>query len=229
HHLVGVMGVAYDRGFIAVVIEWGAILIGFNALLWIFLPFYLRKGFYTVPEFLHHRFGTSARTVYSILILLTYILVEIGGVLYLGALALHTLLGIPVMTSAILLALLTGIYTIAGGLKAVVWTEMLQLGVLLIGGFALSFATIHHTGGWSSVWATSGDWKMFYPADYPESPWTIDLGELICISLFYNSSNQFLVQSVLAPNIEWHARIGFIFRHYLISLVPPIIVVPALV
>src|SRR5690606_38604518 len=90
HHLVGVMGVAYDRGFIAVVIEWGAILIGFNALLWIFLPFYLRKGFYTVPEFLHHRFGTSARTVYSILILLTYILVEIGGVLYLGALALRS-------------------------------------------------------------------------------------------------------------------------------------------
>src|SRR5690606_40699328 len=69
---------------------WGAILIGFNALLWIFLPFYLRKGFYTVPEFLHHRFGTSARTVYSILILLTYILVEIGGVLYLGALALRS-------------------------------------------------------------------------------------------------------------------------------------------
>jgi len=229
HHLVGVMGVAYDRGFIAVVIEWGAILIGFNALLWIFLPFYLRKGFYTVPEFLHHRFGTSARTVYSILILLTYILVEIGGVLYLGALALHTLLGIPVMNSAILLALLTGIYTIAGGLKAVVWTEMLQLGVLLIGGFALSFATIHHTGGWSSVWATSGDWKMFYPADDPDFPWTMYLGGIICISVFYNATNQFIVQRVLAAKNEWHARMGVIFSQYLKFLIPLIIVVPALV
>ena len=52
HQIVGVMGVAYSRGFVAVVIEWGAILIGFNVLLWVFLPFYLRNGFYTMPEFL---------------------------------------------------------------------------------------------------------------------------------------------------------------------------------
>jgi len=229
HHLVGVMGVAYDRGFVAVVIEWGAILIGFNALLWIFLPFYLRKGFYTVPEFLHHRFGTAVRTVYSVLILLTYILVEIGGVLYLGALALHTLLGTPVMTSAIVLALLTGIYTIAGGLKAVVWTEILQLAVLLFGGFALSFATIQHTGGWSAVWATSSEWKMFYPADDPDFPWTMYLGGMICISVFYNATNQFIVQRVMAAKNEWHARIGVIFSDYLKFLIPLIIVVPALV
>src|SRR5215211_6549572 len=84
HSLVGAMGVAYNRGFIAIVIDWGAILIGFNALLWIFLPFYIRNGFYTVPEFLQKRFGTGARTTYSVLVLLTYIFVEIGAVLYLG-------------------------------------------------------------------------------------------------------------------------------------------------
>lgn len=229
HHLVGVMGVAYDRGFVAVVIEWGAILIGFNALLWIFLPFYLRKGFYTVPEFLYHRFGTAARTVYSILILLTYILVEIGGVLYLGALALHTLVDIPVMTSAIVLAVLTGIYTIAGGLRAVVWTEMLQLAVLLFGGFALSFVTIQQTGGWAAVWETSSEWKMFYPADDPDFPWTMYLGGIICISVFYNATNQFIVQRVMAAKNEWHARMGVIFSDYLKFLIPLIIVVPALV
>src|SRR3954465_13728406 len=84
HHLVGVMGTAYSRGFVAMVIEWGAILVGFNALLWIFLPFYLRNGFYTVPEFLFRRFGASARMTYAALILLTYVLVEIAAVLYMG-------------------------------------------------------------------------------------------------------------------------------------------------
>ena len=61
HHLVGVMGTAYHRGFVSMMIEWGAILIGFNALLWVFLPFYLRNGFYTMPEFLQKRFGTAPR------------------------------------------------------------------------------------------------------------------------------------------------------------------------
>ena len=84
HHLVGVMGTAYKHGFVSIVIEWGAILIGFNALLWVFLPFYLRNGFYTMPEFLERRFGTAARVAYGGLVLLTYVFVEISAVLYLG-------------------------------------------------------------------------------------------------------------------------------------------------
>src|SRR5580765_2632933 len=137
HHLIGSMGVAYNRGFVAMVTEWGAILVGFNALLCIFLPFYLRNGFYTVPEFLHRRFGSSVRATYALLILLTYLLVEIGAVLYLGALVLNTLMPLVAMShSIIVLASVTGLYTIAGGLRAVVWTEMLQLCVLLMGGIA---------------------------------------------------------------------------------------------
>src|SRR5205823_8504824 len=104
HHFVGVMGTAYRRGFAAMTIEWGAILIGFNALLWIFLPFYLRNGFYTVPEFLYRRFGHSVRATYAALILLTYLLVEIGAVLYMGALAVNSLLGIPLTISIAVLA-----------------------------------------------------------------------------------------------------------------------------
>src|SRR6478609_3104961 len=94
HHLIGSMGVAYNRGFVAMVTEWGAILVGFNALLWIFLPFYLRNGFYTVPEFLFRRFDSSVRTTYAALFLMTYLLVEIGAVLYMGALAVNSLLGV---------------------------------------------------------------------------------------------------------------------------------------
>lgn len=229
HSLVGAMGVAYNRGFVAIVIDWGAILVGFNALLWIFLPFYIRNGFYTVPEYLKKRFGTGARTAYAILILLTYVFVEIGAVLFLGAFALYTLLGIPVMTSVILIAIATGIYTIAGGLRAVIWTEMLQLAILVLGGIALTIATIKAAGGISAVMETSRDWNMILPADDPDFPWTMYLGGVLCISTFYCATNQFIVQRVLAAKNEWHARMGVIFGNYLKFLVPLIITVPALV
>src|SRR5512136_19221 len=133
HHLVGVVGTAYRCGFVSVVIEWGAILVGFNALLWVFLPFYLRNGFYTMPEFLQKRFGTAARTTYAALVLLTYVFVEVSAVLYLGGIALDSVLKTDIVSSIVVLALATGAYTIAGGLRAVIWTEMLQLGVLLAG------------------------------------------------------------------------------------------------
>jgi SSS family solute:Na+ symporter len=198
-------------------------------LLWVFLPFYLRNGFYTVPEFLQKRFGRSARTVYSFLILLTYVLVEIGAVLFLGALSLYSLFGIPIWLSIVALSALTGLYTILGGLRAVIWTEMLQLTILILGGIALSFATIHASGGIKAVLNTTHSWKMFYPASDPDFPWTMYLGGLLCISVFYCATNQFIVQRVLAAKNEWHGRMGVIFGDYLKFLVPLIITIPALV
>lgn len=229
HHLVGAMGAAYSRGFVAITMEWGAILIGFNALLWVFLPFYIRNGFFTIPEYLQKRFGSSTRTVYSVLVLLTYVLVEIGAVLYLGALSLYTLFGIPLVYSIIALSLLTGVYTILGGLRAVIWTEMLQLVILILGGIALSFATVRASGGIQAVLKTSHNWKMFYPSSDPDFPWTMYLGGLLCISVFYCATNQFIVQRVLAAKNEWHGRMGVIFGDYLKFLVPLIITIPALV
>lgn len=229
HQLVGVMGVAYSRGFVAVVTEWGAILIGFNALLWVFLPFYLRNGFYTMPEFLQKRFGEGARTIYSVLVLLTYIFVEISAVLYLGALSLQALLGIPMVASVLILAITTGVYTIAGGLRAVIWTEMVQLAVLMLGMFALSYTTIDAAGGFSAVLETTKDWKLMMSASDPDFPWTMYLGGLLCISIFYNATNQFIVQRTLAAKNEWHARMGIIFGDYLKFLLPLLIIFPALV
>lgn len=229
HHLVGAMGTAYSRGFVAITLEWGAILIGFNALLWVFLPFYLRNGFFTTPEYLEKRFNTKTRVLYSLLILFTYVFVEIGAVLYLGGLTLHALFGIPVMYSIFGMALLTGLYTVLGGLRAVIWTEMVQLVVLVIGGIVLTFSTIHAAGGFGSVVESSKDWKMFYPASDPDFPWTMYLGGLLCISVFYCATNQFIVQRVLAAKNEWHGRMGVIFGDYLKFLVPLIITVPALI
>lgn len=228
HHLVGAMGFAYKRGFVAVTIEWGAILIGFNALLWVFLPFYLRNGFYTMPEFLQKRFGGAARTTYAALVLATYIFVEIAAVLYFGAVALYSLTGIDMNICIIVLAVATGVYTIAGGLRAVVWTEMLQLVVLLLGSAVLAFVTINKAGGIAAVMATSSDWHLLLPADDPDFPWTMYLGGALCISVFYCAANQFIVQRVLAAKNEWHARFGVVFMLYLKFLMPLLIIVPGI-
>jgi SSS family solute:Na+ symporter len=229
HHFVGVMGLAYAIGFAAMTVEWGAILIGFNALLWIFLPFYLRNGFYTMPEFLDRRFGRTARTTFALLILSTYLFVEVSAVLVLGAVALQTLFQLPPTWSVVALAALTGVYTIAGGLRAVVWTEMLQLVVLTLGGIVLSAAAFHKIGGWSGFVATSPEWRLLLPADHPIFPWTMFLGGVISISVFYCAANQFIVQRVLAAKDEWHARMGVVFTDYLKLFLPLIILVPGLI
>jgi len=229
HQLVGSMGTAYYRGFVAMVTEWGMILIGLNALLWIFLPFYLRNGFYTVPEYLDRRYGASARALYAALILLTYLFVEIGAVLYLGALALHALVAIPMTQSIVVLGVVTGVYTIAGGLRAVVWTEMLQLGVLLIGAVCLSIATVRAVGGIDAVLASRDQWHLLLPASDPDFPWTMYLGGSLCISTFYAAANQFIVQRALAAKDEWHARMGIVFTDYLKFVLPLLIIVSGLV
>ena len=228
HHFIGIMGTAYAKGFVAMHICWGSVLVGFNALLWVFLPFYLRNGFYTMPEFLDRRYGAAARGAFAALVLLTYVFVEISSVLYLGALALHELLGIPIMASVIALAAVTGLYTITGGLRAVVWTEMFQLGVLLLGGVALLVATLRATGGLPALAASSRDWHLLPPASDPDFPWTQYLGGILCISIFYNAANQFIVQRVLAARDESHARRGVVFAQYLTFLMPLIIIVPGL-
>ncbi len=229
HHLVGIMGTAYHSGFVSMIIVWGTILIGFNALLLIFLPYYLRNGFYTMPEFLQQRFGSSARLLYVVLVLTTYVFVEVSAVLYLGAVALHSLLGIQIMTSVFVLAIATGCYTVAGGLRAVVWTEILQLSVLVIGGVTLSIAAIRQAGGVSAVLATSDNWHLLLPSDHPDFPWTMFLGGVVCISVYYNAANQFIVQRTLAAKNEWHARMGVVFAGYLDFFMPMVYVVPGLV
>ncbi len=231
HHFVSVMGVAYVYGFCAMNIAWPAVFLGYFALLWVFLPFYLRNGFYTMPEFLDRRFGGAARAAYAALIFLTYVFVEISAVLYLGALAVNTLVPqIPIAESIIALALLIAAYTITGGLRAVVWTEMMQLIVLMAGGAILSFVTVghHKVGGLKGLMSHSNEWHLILPANDPQFPWTMFLGGLACISIFYCAANQFIVQRALAAKDEWNARMGIVFTHYLQVALPFIYIVPGL-
>ena len=228
HHFVGIMGVAYQRGFVSMNIAWPSVIYCFGTLLWIFLPFYMRNGFYTMPEFLNRRFGAGARLTYAFLIVLTYIFVEISAVLYMGALAVESLLGIPLIVSIVVLAVLTGIYTITGGLKSVVWTEMLQLVILMIGGASLSYMTVQHVGGIKGVWATSKEWHLLMPHTDPDFPWTTFIGASLGIGIFYGATNQFMVQRALAAKNEWHARMGIVLACFLNLLMPLFYILPGL-
>src|SRR4029453_8177737 len=131
--------------------------------------------------------------------------------------------------SVVVLAVATGVYTITGGLRAVAWTEMLQLGVLLTGGILFWISTVRAVGGMSAVWEQSGEWDLLLPASDPDFPWTMYLGGTLCISTFYCAANQFIVQRALAAKDEWHARIGVVFTMYLKFLLPLIIIIPGLV
>ena len=232
HHFVSIMGTAYFLGFAAMNIAWPAVFLGLFALLWIFLPFYLRNGFFTMPEFLYRRYGTAARMVYSVLIFLTYVLVEISAVLFLGALAVHTLMpSVAIWQGIIALAVMTALYTITGGLRAVVWTEMLQLVVLMGGGAILAVKAIWHpnVGGFSGVAQQWNDWHLLLPATDASFPWTMFLGGLACISIFYCAANQFIVQRCLAAKDEWHARMGVVSVNYMQVLLPLVYILPGLV
>lgn len=214
------MGAAYSKGFVAITLEWGAILIGFNALLWIFLPFYIRNGFYTVPEYLEKRFGGATRVLYAILILFTYIFVEIGAVLYLGGLTLHALFDIPIFYSIIGMAVLTGLYTVLGGLKAVIWTEMVQLGVLVLGGLVLTFATINKAGGFDAIVESSKNWKMRSDLFLENSIHLIRLGYQKSISKLPNPNRDLRMRLIanrfsgiqLAPQAVFHHPVFASFK-----------------
>ncbi len=107
-----------------------------------------------------------------------------------------------------ILAAFTGVYTITGGLRAVVWTEMLQLVVLVVGGLTLTVLTVHRTLvdpniGWKAVHAASRDWHLVQEASDSAFPWTMYIGASLGIGIFYGAANQFMVQRALAVFLDW--------------------------
>ena len=232
HHFVSIMGTAYFLGFAAMNIAWPAVFTGFFALLWIFLPFYLRNGFYTMPEFLDRRYGGAARVVYAVLILLDLrfcgnrrsALPRRPGHSHAPA-ERRDLAGDGRAGNA------DGHLHGDGRLGAVVWTEMLQLVVLMTGGTILAVKALWHpqVGGMVGLFQRSDDWHLLLSSTNKLFPWTMFLGALPCISVFYCAANQFIVQRCLAAKDEWHARMGVVAVNYLQVLLPLIYIMPGLV
>ena len=155
-HVVGLAGTGASDKLPLLIYEiqaWVVLILG-----WVFLPFYARSGVFTMPEFLEKRFDARSRWVLSIFSIVAYVLTKISVTIYAGGVVVAALLGIDFWTGAIATVILTGIYTVLGGMRAVVYTETLQAILLIIGAAVLTYIGLDKVGGWSSMQETLGMW-----------------------------------------------------------------------
>jgi solute:Na+ symporter, SSS family len=229
-HFIGLSGSGASTGLPIGHFEWLACLVVL-LLGWVFVPFYHRTGVFTMPEFLERRYNAKCRMYLTTISIIAYVLTKIAVSLYAGALLLKATVGWDFLTSAIVLVILTGIYTIAGGLAAVIWTDVVQAFILIAGAAILTFIGLGEVGGFSGLRTTLPPdfFNMIRPMSDPDFPWTgIFLGAPI-LGIWYWCTDQVIVQKTLsARNIE-QGRQGTIFAGFLKILPVFILVLPGLI
>ena len=232
-HLVGMLGIGYSIGFAQAHFEYGAIA-GLLALAFLFLPLYRRMGLYTLSEYLAKRYDERSSVLYSALNILMIVVVRMALGFYIGARALSYLLsGTPLAidygAGIVIFALVTATYTIVGGLKAVIWTDVMQSALLLIAGIFVAVLVFGQPeiGGLDGLLAKDSalpeseqKFHLYLPPDHPQLPWTGVFTGLMIIHIFYWSTNQFIAQRALAARSEFDARMGIIAAGFLKLLIP---------
>ncbi len=229
-HFIGLAGSGATSGLAPGHYEWLAVLI-LLLLGWVFVPFYLRSNVFTMPEFLERRFSRSCATYLASVSVIAYIFTKISVHLYAAAIVLQRVVGWSPMTAAIILVVATGIYTIAGGLAAVIYTDLVQTLILLAGAFALTFIGLDKVGGFAGLRAAvpADYFHMIKPVSDPSYPWTgIFFGAPI-LGIWYWCTDQVIVQRVLSARDEGHAKAGTIFAGFLKILPVFILVLPGLI
>lgn len=211
--LIGLAGAAYASGIAVYNYEWMAsvVLVFFCLFL---LPVILRSQVYTMPEFLERRFDGSIRLYFSGLTIFLNIVVDTAGTLFGGALMFKLIFpGVPLWQIAGLLALAAGAYTAAGGLKAVLVTEVVQAVILCGASVFVAVFAFDKAGGWDAVMAGVDAQKMslIRPADDQSLPWTGLISGVPLIGLYFWCTNQFMVQRVLSAKDLNHGRWGSLF------------------
>ena len=226
-HLVGLAGTGAASGVAVGQFEVLASLI-LLLLGWVFVPFYLRSGVTTMPEFLERRYSPAARWYLAIISVVAYVLTKISVTIVAGGIVFSALMGIDFWVGALVVIVATGLYTVLGGLRAVLITDTMQLFVLLLGSLVLTWAGVHAVGGWGQMKAAAGPsfFDMWLPATDKNFPWTgILLGAPI-LGVWYWCTDQFIVQRVLAARDIDQARGGTIFAGILKLLPVVLFVIP---
>ncbi len=218
-HVVGLAGAGAGGKIPMLIYElhaWLVITLG-----WVFLPFYLRSGVFTTPEFLERRFNANTRWFLSVFSLVAYVLTKVSVTVYAGGIVIAELLGIEFWTGALITVILTGFYTVIGGMRAVVYTEALQTVVLVLGAGTLTFVGLNAVGGWDSMVASlePGYLNMWRPASDPDFPWPSLVISSSIVGLWYWCTDQYIVQRVLAAKNIKEGRRGTIFGA-LLKLLP---------
>jgi SSS family solute:Na+ symporter len=233
-HLVSLAQAGYDQGLLMGNFEWMA---GFTLVLLalVFVPFYMRSKVTTLPDFLERRYGRECRDWLAVLSIIAAIICHIAFPLVTGWTILHSIFGIEEWTCLGLICGLTALYTVTGGLAAVVVTEMVQAIVLVIGATIISLLAWSQAGGWHGLETTLqahgelGKLQLLRPAQTePDFPWyAIFLGYPV-LGIWYWCADQTMVQRVLGAKDENHARTGALFCAMIKVLPVFIFVLPGL-
>lgn len=220
-HLVGLSGAGAQTGMAMAHWElqsWIIIILG-----WVFAPFYWSAKVYTMPEFLERRYSSSSRTFLSFISLVSYVLTKVSVTVYAGGVVLKTVLGIDTLwgidffwIAAMSLVLITGLYTVAGGMKAILVTSVIQTPILIFGSLVILFVGLDKVGGLAELERINGDrMSLMRPMDDPEFPWLGVVFGSVIIGFWYWCTDQYIVQRVLTAKGIQAARRGTIFAGYL--------------
>ena len=228
-HVVGLAGAGAGDKLPMLIYEiqaWVVLMLG-----WIFLPFYARSGVFTMPEFLEKRFDERSRWVLSIFSIIAYVLTKISVTIYAGGIVVSALLGIDFWTGALATVVLTGLYTVLGGMRAVVYTEALQAVLLVIGAAVLTIIGLDKVGGWESMaqTVTPEYLNMWRPMSDPDFPWLPLLITSTIVGVWYWCTDQYIVQTVLTAKNITEGRRGSIFGALLKLLPVFLFLVPGII
>ena len=228
-HFVGMAGSGFHVGLAVAAYEWMAAVTLVVVGKW-FLPVFLRHGIYTMPEYLEVRFSWLARTLFAVLMLLAHVFVTLPVVLSAGAKALHVIFDMDITAGIVALAAFGGAYTIYGGLRAVVFTDVLQVTVLLVGGAVALWLSLAEVGGFGRLLELEPErFHTVLPADHPELPWVgVFLGGMWVANFFYWGCNQFIVQRTLAARSLAAGQRGILLAAGVKLVIPFLIVVPGI-
>ncbi len=229
-HLVGLAGTGAASGVAVGQFEILASLI-LLLLGWVFVPFYLKSGVFTMPEFLERRYSSGARWYLAVISIVGYVLTKISVTIAAGGIVFESIMGINFWTGALVVVVATGIYTIFGGLRAVLYTDMIQMFVLVGGAVLVTGIGLSELGGWGALRASvdSSFFDMWQPSSHPDFPWTGILFGAPILGVWYWCTDQFIVQRVLSAPNEDQARRGTIFGGILKVLPLFIFVLPGVV
>ena len=203
--------------------------IGIVVVAFFFLPRFLRAGIYTMPEYLEYRYNGAARAIMSFLTVVIYVTVTTSAVLYSGATTLETVFGLKLEYAVALIASISLVYVVWGGLLAAVWADLFQGTALLLGGLVTAWIGLKACGGPTEFFTRNADkLHMILPRTHGELPWTVLIGGMWIPIFYYCGLNQFIMQRTLAAKTLKEGQLGVIFAGALWLLVPIGVVLPGI-
>jgi len=249
-HFIAMSGSGYAVGLAIAAYEWiAAIVLIFVAKY--FLPVFIKKGIYTMPQFLAQRYDKRVSTIMAVFWVLVYIFVNMTAVLYLGALAMERIIGVPMIYGIIGFSFFSAVYSLWGGMKAIAWTDVINVCVLIFGGLVTTFLAVSALGvdhGFFSGFMELIDkapqkfhmiiakGTVFVPNGsggtkdaFQDLPGLgVVLGSMWLTNMSFWGFNQFIIQRGLAGKSLKEAQYGVVFAGYLKLLVPVLVVLPGI-